>query len=133
AGESDRFCDLFGSTYVLTDRHQIVRLLARSRAVCLQVAKARASDAWVGKCGRPTPFMSRIAEGKAFLPDLMSRGFRRRANKLDLRTNPAFAGAYDFADDADFSILFPRFLDRLPDGGVVMCHPGLAHAALHRL
>ena len=133
ASQADRFCDLFGRVPDFIDGHQHVHLLPQIRDAFLQVAKARAPHAWVRQCGRPTPLMSRIAEGKAFFLDVMSRGFRRRANKLDLRTNSAFAGAYDFADDADFSILFPRFLDCLPDAGVVMCHPGFVDAELQRL
>jgi hypothetical protein len=54
----------------------------------------------------------------------LSYRFRRRAAALGLRTNPAFAGTYEFDDAADFAALFPRFLERLPDGSVVMCHPG---------
>ena len=38
-----------------------------------------------------------------------------------------------FAPNADFAALFPRFLDRLPDGSVVMCHPGFVDAELQRL
>ena len=29
--------------------------------------------------------------------------------------------------------MFPRFLDGLPDGSVVMCHPGFVDAELQRL
>src|ERR671922_245121 len=49
--------------------------------------------------------------------------FRRRAAACGLRTNPAFAGTYDFAQHMDFAAVFPRFLEGLPDGGLVMCHP----------
>ena len=35
--------------------------------------------------------------------------------------------------DADFAARFPRFLDGLPDGSVVMCHPGFVDAELQRL
>ena len=38
-----------------------------------------------------------------------------------------------FRDDADFAALFAGFLDQLPDGGVVMCHPGFVDAELQRL
>ena len=64
---------------------------------------------------------------------MLSRASAARAAALGVRTNPAFAGTYDFADDADFAALFPRFLDGLPDGGVVMCHPGFVDAELQRL
>jgi hypothetical protein len=63
----------------------------------------------------------------------LSRDFRQRAGALGLRTNPAFAGAYDFRDDADFAGLFAAFLDQLPDGGLIMCHPGFVDAELQRL
>jgi predicted glycoside hydrolase/deacetylase ChbG (UPF0249 family) len=48
-------------------------------------------------------------------------------------TNPAFAGTYSFAPGADYAALFPGFLDGLPDGGVVMCHPGKVDDELRRL
>ena len=50
-----------------------------------------------------------------------------------VRTNPAFAGTYDFNDRANFAAMFPRFLNRLPDGSVVMCHPGFVDSELQRL
>jgi predicted glycoside hydrolase/deacetylase ChbG (UPF0249 family) len=36
----------------------------------------------------------------------------------------ADAGAYDFSKQADFGELIKQFLDGLPDGGLIMCHPG---------
>ena len=65
--------------------------------------------------------------------DILSYRFRSRAAALGLHTNPAFAGTYEFGDAADFAALFPRFLDRLPDGSVVMCHPGFVDAELQRV
>jgi predicted glycoside hydrolase/deacetylase ChbG (UPF0249 family) len=99
----------------------------------LQVAKKTVPHAWLRQCGRAAPFTARFADRKGLLLDILSRKFRRRAAALGLRTNPAFAGTYEFADDADFPALFPRFVDRLPDGGVVMCHPGFVDAELQRL
>jgi chitin disaccharide deacetylase len=52
---------------------------------------------------------------------------------LGIRTNPAFAGTYTFRDQADFADTFPQFLDRLPDGSVVMCHPGFVDLELEKL
>ena len=77
--------------------------------------------------------LARLADAKGLFLDLLSSNFRRRAAVLGLRTNPAFAGTYEFVDDADFSALFPRFLDGLPDGSVLMCHPGFVDAELRRL
>jgi predicted glycoside hydrolase/deacetylase ChbG (UPF0249 family) len=89
------------------------------------------------QCGRaralPGRLIMSLADRKGLLLDLGSRSFRRRAAALGMRTNPAFAGTYGFADAADFATLFPRFLDGLPDGAVVMCHPGFVDAELQRL
>ena len=62
-----------------------------------------------------------------------ARRLRRLAAREGVRTNPAFAGTYSFAPGADYAKLFPGFLDGLPDGGVVMCHPGKVDAELRRL
>ena len=35
--------------------------------------------------------------------------------------------------EADYGALFPSFLEGLPDGGLVMCHPGFVDAELQRL
>ncbi|MDO9062449.1 MAG: ChbG/HpnK family deacetylase, partial [Bradyrhizobium sp.] len=37
---------------------------------------------------------------------------------------PGFSGAYDFSTEPDFGALMPQFLDALPEGGLIMCHPG---------
>jgi predicted glycoside hydrolase/deacetylase ChbG (UPF0249 family) len=52
---------------------------------------------------------------------------------LGVPTNPAFAGTYSFRPAADFARKFPRFLDGLPDGGLVMCHPGHVDEQLIKL
>ena len=133
ASQVKKFSELFGHGPAFIDGHQHVHLLPQIRDVLLQVAKEAAPNAWLRQCGRATPLMAGFADWKGFFLDRLSRSFRRRAEALGLRTNPAFAGTYDFAEDADFSALFPRFLERLPDGGVVMCHPGFVDAELQRL
>jgi predicted glycoside hydrolase/deacetylase ChbG (UPF0249 family) len=67
--------------------------------------------------------------------DMLSRRFRARAAAEGIKTNPAFAGTYDFTarPALDYAQLFPSFLDRLPAHGVVMCHPGIVDAELKRL
>jgi predicted glycoside hydrolase/deacetylase ChbG (UPF0249 family) len=127
------FLDIFGRAPDFVDGHQHVHLLPQISEALLHVVKEIAPDAWVRQCGRVVPFAARFADRKGLLLDIFSYRFRRRAAALGLRTNPAFAGAYDFDDDANFAALFPRFLDRLPDGGVVMCHPGFVDAELRRL
>jgi predicted glycoside hydrolase/deacetylase ChbG (UPF0249 family) len=135
AAQCEAFVQAFGFAPDFVDGHQHVQLFPQIRDAFLQVVKEAAPDAWVRQCGRvPMPWRRRIADRKALLLDVLSRGFRNRAARLGIATNPAFAGAYDFtAPDADFAALFDGFLDGMPAGGVVMCHPGHVDAELRRL
>ena len=127
------FIDLFGRPPDFVDGHQHVQLFPQIRDAVLLATRELAPSAWLRQCGRSLPLARRFADRKGLLLDLLSRGFRRRARQLGLRTNPGFAGTYDYGAPADFPALFPRFLEGLPDGGVVMCHPGFVDAELQRL
>jgi predicted glycoside hydrolase/deacetylase ChbG (UPF0249 family) len=133
AAQFDAFIAAFGRTPDFVDGHQHVQLFPQLRDAFLTVAKVKAPLAWVRQCGRVTSLANRLADTKGVLLDVMSRGFRVRATQLGVRTNPAFAGSYNFSDEAEFAKLFPGFLDRLPENGVVMCHPGIVDAELKRL
>jgi predicted glycoside hydrolase/deacetylase ChbG (UPF0249 family) len=130
ASQLRAFVDVFGRTPDFIDGHQHVHLFPQVRDAVLQVAKAQAPDAWVRQCGSVA---RSLRDPKGLLLDTFSRAFRRRAEALGVRTNPAFAGTYHFGAGADFAAVFPHFLDRLPDGGVVMCHPGFVDAQLQKL
>jgi predicted glycoside hydrolase/deacetylase ChbG (UPF0249 family) len=127
------FVHTFGRAPDFIDGHQHVHLFPQIRDAVLEVAKAQAPNAWLRQCGRAVPRRLRFADRKALLLDRLSRDFRQRADALGVRTNPAFAGAYEFRADADFAALFAGFLDQLPDGGLIMCHPGFVDADLQRL
>jgi predicted glycoside hydrolase/deacetylase ChbG (UPF0249 family) len=133
ASQMRTFISTFGRAPDFVDGHQHVHLFPQIRDAFLDVVKEMAPGAWVRQCGRVVPFSARFADRKGLLLDVLSHGFRRRAAALGLRTNPAFAGTYDFDDDADFATIFPRFLDQLLDGGLIMCHPGFVDAELQRL
>ena len=60
----------------------------------------------------------------------MSAQFRRRAARAGIAFNPGFAGAYDFSGRPDFGALMRQFLDGLPEGGLIMCHPGFVDEIL---
>jgi predicted glycoside hydrolase/deacetylase ChbG (UPF0249 family) len=74
-----------------------------------------------------------LHDPKSLVLDLLSVRFRSRAARLGIATNPAFSGAYAFTPKADFAALFPRFLNGMPDGGLIMCHPGFVDAPLKSL
>ena len=127
------FVTAFGRPPDFIDGHQHVHLLPQVRDAVLTVASQAAPDAWVRQCGRITPLRHRLADRKGHALDIVSGAFRRRARRLGIRTNPAFAGTYAYKDEADYAELFPRFLHSLPTDSVVMCHPGFVDDELKRL
>ena len=129
----ESFIDSFGHAPDFVDGHHHIHLFPQISDALLAVVAKTAPNVWLRQCGRAVPFAQRFADRKGLVLDILSYRFRRRAAALGLRTNPAFAGTYEFDDAADFAALFPRFLDRLPDGSVVMCHPGFVDAELQRL
>ena len=52
---------------------------------------------------------ARFADRKGLLLDILSARLRRRCAALGVRTNPAFAGTYEFDDKADFAVSSPAF------------------------
>jgi predicted glycoside hydrolase/deacetylase ChbG (UPF0249 family) len=100
------------------------------RDALLGVTKEAAPRAWVRQCGSVGTTWS---DPKGMLLDWLSRRLRAQAEGRGIRTNPAFAGTYTFDRTAQIAALFPRFLAGLPDGGVVMCHPGEVDDELRRL
>lgn len=133
AAQLRMFVHLFGRAPDFIDGHQHVHIFPQVRDALFAVARELAPEAWIRQCGRAGPLAERIGDPKGLLLDLLSRRFRARAMALGFKTNTAFAGTYAFNARADFTALFPRFLERLPDGGLVMCHPGTVDAELQRL
>ncbi len=132
ARQAEVFKRAFGRPPDFVDGHQHVHIFPQVRDAFLRVVKDVAPNAWVRQCGLPAG-RSKSADIKAVLLGWHSRHFRRLAHALGIRTNPAFSGTYSFRPDADFSALFPAFLDAMPDGGLIMCHPGRVDAELTRL
>jgi predicted glycoside hydrolase/deacetylase ChbG (UPF0249 family) len=127
------FAAAFGREPDFLDGHRHVHLFPQVREAVLVAAQELAPSAWVRQCGSTASFLQRLADPKGLLVDLLSRGFRRRAHKLGIATNPAFAGTYSYTADADFAALFPRFVAATGEAGVIMCHPGLVDPELERL
>jgi predicted glycoside hydrolase/deacetylase ChbG (UPF0249 family) len=120
----EAFAALFGRAPDYLDGHQHVQLFPQVRDAFLHVVQATAPHAWVRQCGRTRPLVQRLGDPKPLLLDALSAPFRARAARAGIAFNPGFAGAYDFLRETDFAQLMDSFLDGLPDGGLVMCHPG---------
>jgi predicted glycoside hydrolase/deacetylase ChbG (UPF0249 family) len=129
----EAFRSAFGRLPDFIDGHQHVHLLPQVGDALLAVMKERTPAAWVRQCGRTSPFLKRGSHAKAHLLDVLSRRMKSRCAAMGVATNPGFAGAYNFGHRLNYDMVFAAFLDGLPDGGVVMCHPGFVDAELERL
>jgi chitin disaccharide deacetylase len=118
------FTELFGRAPDFVDGHQHAQLFPQVRDAFLMAVKQAAPHAWVRQGGRNQSLARRLGAPKALILDLLSAQFRKRAARADIAFNPGFAGAYDFSGRPDFGELMQHFLDGLPEGGLIMCHPG---------
>jgi chitin disaccharide deacetylase len=124
------FVDLFGRAPDFVDGHQHVQLFPGVRKAFIAAVKEAAPAAWIRQCGRDRPWLQRLDSPKALVLDVLSAQFRKRASRAGLAFNPAFAGAYDFLKQRDFNPLMQKFVQGMPDAGVVMCHPGFVDEVL---
>ena len=124
------FKELFGRAPDFVDGHQHAQLFPQVRDAFLRAVKQVAPGAWVRQGGRNQPLLQRLGAPKALVLDILSAQFRKRAASVGIAFNPAFAGAYDFSRRPEFGALMRQFLDGLPEGGLVMCHPGFVDEAL---
>ena len=133
AGQFAAFRAAFGRPPDFVDGHQHVHLLPQVSDAVLAAMKQLAPGAWIRQCGRAVPLWRRWGDPKGLLLDILSARLRARSATCGIRTNPAFAGTYNFRHAVGFEALFGSFLQSLPDGGLVMCHPGFVDAELQRL
>ncbi len=124
------FKELFGRAPDFADGHQHTQLFPVVRDGFLAVVAEHAPGAWVRQGGRNLPLLSRLNAPKALLLDTLSTQFRKRATRANIAFNTGFAGAYDFSRKPDFGALMQQFLESIPDGGLVMCHPGFVDETL---
>lgn len=130
AAQIAAFRSAFGRGPDYIDGHQHIHVFPQIGEALIRVASDAAPEAWLRQCGRA---VRHNLEPKGLILDALSKRFSRHAAQAGRRTNTAFAGTYSFRPGADYSRLFPAFLDGLPDGGLVMCHPGRIDAELTKL
>jgi len=124
------FKEMFGRDPDFVDGHQHAQLFPQVRDAFLAAVKEAAPSAWVRQSGRNRPLLGRLGSPKALFLDLLSAQFRTRAARASIAFNPGFAGAYDFTRQPDYGALMRQFLDGLPEGGLIMCHPGFVDETL---
>lgn len=133
ASQIAAFRHAFGRAPDYVDGHQHVHVFPQIGDALVRVIERDAPQAWLRQCGRAAASPKSLADPKGYVLDALSARLRRLARRHGVRTNPAFAGTYSFRPDADFSKLFGEFLDGLPDGGLLMCHPGKVDQELRQL
>jgi len=121
------FITAFGRPPAFVDGHQHTHLLPTIRDIVVAATTRHAPGAWIRQCGGPRG----AGEGvKGRIIAALSRGLRKTLARHHIPTNPAFSGAYDFRRAPSFPAIFPRFLEGLPDGALIMVHPGHVDEAL---
>jgi len=133
AAQFDAFAGFFGRPPEFIDGHQHIHLFPHIAGELLTAAKRHAPKAWVRQCAGPRRRIKQITDPKGAFLDAMSRRFRESADRMGVPTNPAFSGTYSFSQRADFAGSFANFLHGMPDGGLIMCHPGHVDEELKRL
>ncbi len=133
ASQFAAFRRAFGRAPDYIDGHQHVHVFPQISDALVRVTKQEAPHAWLRQCGRASAARKSLADPKGYILDALSARLRRLTAKHGVRTNPAFAGTYSFRGDVDFGKLFAQFLDGLPEGGLVMCHPGKVDQQLREL
>jgi predicted glycoside hydrolase/deacetylase ChbG (UPF0249 family) len=127
------FRKAFGRAPDYVDGHQHIHVFPQIADALIGVIRREAPRAWLRQCGRAAAAPKSLADPKGYVLDALSARLRRLAARQAVRTNPAFAGTYSFRPGADFSKLFGEFLDGLPEGGLLMCHPGKVDQELRQL
>lgn len=117
------FVEAFGGPPDHVDGHQHVHVLPVVRQAVLAATARHAPKAWLRDV-TPAGGALHGFDLKGRLIGAFSIGFARDAGKLGLATNTGFGGAYDFSADHDFPTLLTHFLKGVPEGGLVMVHPG---------
>ena len=86
------------------------------------------------QCGQHAAAAPRLTDRKGLLLDLLSRAFRAARAKLGIAHQSGLRRHLWFPRRTRISPrCFPGFLNGLPEGGLVMCHPGHVDAELERL
>ena len=126
----DRFAEHLGRLPDFIDGHQHVHAFPVIREALFEAIARRWGAA-------PRPYLrapDRLASAgddrlKGRLLRCACAGYHRRAQNLGFATPQWFAGLYSLRPQADYPRLMAGWLAACPDGGLLMCHPGLYAAA----
>lgn len=120
----DDFESSFGPPPDFIDGHQHVHIFAGVREVLAEVLVQRypVQRPWVRQVS--PALQGHDARLKALVLRLLGRGFSAQMQHKAIPLTRCFAGLYSLDSRADFPRLLHGWIEKLPDGGLIMCHPG---------
>jgi len=119
----DAFEAAWGGAPAYVDGHQHVHQLPVLRQAVLEALQQRYGQA----CALRVTTSRRWRGLKAAVIGALGAGaLARECRRAGLRCNADFAGVYGFEPEANFAGLVGQWLGSLPDGGLLMTHPGRA-------
>lgn len=120
----DCFEQLTGRAPDFVDGHQHVQMFPGIRHLVLETIRQRypQQPPWV-RVSNPA-LRGHDAGFKALVLRLMGAGFEPLRRRCGLAGNRSFAGMYSLTPEADFEGMMQHWLESLPDGALIMCHPG---------
>ncbi len=127
----DRFAEYMGKLPDFIDGHQHIHQFPVIRDALMMVYAQRfANHKPYVRCVDEAGFAS-LVQGLAKCKRLViylagGRAFKPLLQQHSIPHNSSFGGIYDFEQANGYGKLFPAFLRSVSNGGLIMCHPGLA-------
>ena len=130
----DRFIARMGFEPAFLDGHQHVHQLPGVRDAVVDVFGRRLQPVGAWMRFPAVPLADLVTRRIAFVRTAaitgLGLGFRRRCGARGIPGNSGFRGVRGFANEAPYPQLMAHFLKNIDRGGLIMCHPGIADAAL---
>jgi chitin disaccharide deacetylase len=130
----DRFEAEFGRPPAYLDGHQHVHQLPIVRDLVIELYRERLAQggAYMRYC---TERFGAILSRRHYVGEslgiaVLGQRFARRARNAGIPGNRRFSGVHDFSGRIPYGVLFESFIANASAGTLVMCHPGIADAAL---
>jgi predicted glycoside hydrolase/deacetylase ChbG (UPF0249 family) len=125
----DQFSAITGCAPDFIDGHQHIHHFPIIRDVLLKIYLQRfpenkiyirnTSNSWKNY------FKNRTAFAKQWIIAWTGAiSFKKKLNALGIPYNKSFSGIYNFQNSNYYPNYFPRFLQQVESGGLIMCHPG---------
>ncbi len=115
-------CDALGTMPDFIDGHQHVQQFNGIRQILLEFLQQQGFNGWI-RCVYPVVSPPTYQTKSHFIQALGGYKMALACHQMGMMTNTAFAGIYDFNPDVNYAHLVHYWLQHLPAGGLMMCHP----------